>query len=211
MKLVCLANSWRPGGRCVAGIDLDTGQWVRPVPKNLKSVPDRFVHFGAHTLAPLDVVEVEVTMPQSPTKYQRENRVISSRQWRLIEKLRPAQVLKFCDNSTLVLHGSGKVVEPSVLDALHQAQWKSLELRHLKRVAFAQDKRKPNHWTASFSSGAADYTLNVTCPVATEMLNRGRKLPEECLLTLSLTEPIAYPKFNLPDLCYKLIAAVVPL
>ena len=29
--LICLANSWKYGERCIAGIDIHTGQWVRPV------------------------------------------------------------------------------------------------------------------------------------------------------------------------------------
>ena len=31
IRFLCLAVSRRPGGRCIAGIDLDTGNWIRPV------------------------------------------------------------------------------------------------------------------------------------------------------------------------------------
>ena len=27
--IVCLANSYKHGGRCIAGIDIDNGQWIR--------------------------------------------------------------------------------------------------------------------------------------------------------------------------------------
>lgn len=30
-RIVCLANSFKKGGRCVAGIDLETGRWMRPI------------------------------------------------------------------------------------------------------------------------------------------------------------------------------------
>jgi hypothetical protein len=30
-RIVCLANSWKLEERCVAGIDLDTEKWIRPV------------------------------------------------------------------------------------------------------------------------------------------------------------------------------------
>jgi hypothetical protein len=30
-RIVCLANSEKLQERCIAGIDLDTGKWVRPV------------------------------------------------------------------------------------------------------------------------------------------------------------------------------------
>ncbi|MCJ7778229.1 MAG: hypothetical protein MUP16_07945 [Sedimentisphaerales bacterium] len=31
-RIICLANSYKHGGRCIAGIDQDTGKWIRPVP-----------------------------------------------------------------------------------------------------------------------------------------------------------------------------------
>ena len=65
MKLLVLANSYKLGNRCVAGIDLDTGKWVRPVSqspggaipehKTAVSKSGRFV-----PVLPLDVVEFEV-------------------------------------------------------------------------------------------------------------------------------------------------------
>ena len=30
-RIICLANSWKIQERCIAGIDIDTGKWVRPV------------------------------------------------------------------------------------------------------------------------------------------------------------------------------------
>lgn len=34
IRMICLANSRKIGGRCVAGIDVNTGEWVRPVRDN---------------------------------------------------------------------------------------------------------------------------------------------------------------------------------
>ena len=39
-QLICLASSWRPGGRCIAGIDPQTGAWVRPVPFHGGAIPE---------------------------------------------------------------------------------------------------------------------------------------------------------------------------
>ncbi len=30
-EIICLAASTRTGGKCVAGITVDTGKWIRPV------------------------------------------------------------------------------------------------------------------------------------------------------------------------------------
>ena len=65
MRLLVLANSYKLSNRCVAGIDLDTGKWIRPVGQLLDgSILEhktavrkngRFV-----PVVPLDVVEFEV-------------------------------------------------------------------------------------------------------------------------------------------------------
>jgi len=213
VKLVCLANSWRPGGRCVAGIDLDTGQWIRPVPNSGGAIPESAIHFGNHELAPLDVIELDVTQPVSTTKYQRENRVIASRPWKLLGVLKPADLLKYCDTSRSILHNSQKVVRPLTLETLPPAQWKSLELREVTTASFSHDPRK-NRWLVDFSTMgrlSTHFSLPMTDPIATEKLNRGGKIGEECLLTLSLTEPIAIPQHDIPELCYKISAAVIEL
>jgi hypothetical protein len=214
MRLVCLANSWRPGGRCVAGIDLDSGDWVRPVPKGGSAIPENAVHFGVHVLVPLDVVEFNVAIPKSATRYQRENRLITSSQWAITGKLSSSDVVKYCDSSPSVLHGPHKVVEPSDLDALTPDAWKSLELRHVTHVKYSKDPYKNERWVTTFRTSGRfpkEYSLKLTDPVATGKLQRGISLPSECLLTISLTEPYALPQFNKPELCYKLVAAVIDL
>jgi len=69
LEFVCLANSWREGGRCVAGVRTDDpATWVRPVPRgNGPLSEDSCRGFG-----PFDVVRVEVT-GQTPDRYQPEN------------------------------------------------------------------------------------------------------------------------------------------
>src|SRR6266700_4124926 len=137
VKMVCLANSWRPGGHCVAGIDLDTGEWIRPVPKGAKAIPDPATHFGKHDLAPLDIIELEIAISKSTTKYQRENRIVTSSGWKLIGTLKAADVMKYCDKSTSVLHSSSKIVDPADLEILPPEKWRSLELRHVSNATFS--------------------------------------------------------------------------
>jgi hypothetical protein len=212
--MVCLANSWRPGGHCVAGIDLDSGEWIRPVPKGARAIPDVATHFGKHDLAPLDVIELEVAAPRVMTKYQRENRIVTSSRWKLVDTLKAADVVKYCDKSSRVLHGTSKVVDPGDLEILPPAQWHSLELRHVSNATYSRDPRKQDKWVVAFSTSgrsSSTFSLSLTDPVVTGRLNDGRKIGPNCLLTLSLTEPIAYTQFNLPELCYKLVAAVIPL
>lgn len=193
---------------------MDTGQWVRPVLKGCDAIPDDATLFGNHRLAPLDVIEVDLAEPHLTTKYQRENCIITSKNWQLSGTARASDVLQYCAKGLSVLHGRHKVVEPAVLEAKSPQEWASLELRRLPSVIFEPHERKPGNWVANFSTAGllgASYSLSVTDPVAEERLKGGENLDGEWLLTISLTEPIAYPQFNLPELCYKLVAAVIPI
>jgi len=42
-------------------------------------------------------------------------------------------------------------------------------------------------------------------------LNKKEKIKPECLLTVSLTEPKEFKEYGKPELCYKLVAAVIKL
>lgn len=79
-RFVCLANSHKHGGRCLAGIELDeqddlvrtqTGglRWIRPVwPDRTGAIP--FYHVDKIRL--LDIIEMDVTKP-APDGFQVEN------------------------------------------------------------------------------------------------------------------------------------------
>ena len=65
MKLLVLANSYKLGNRCVAGIDLDAGKWVRPVSQLPGgSIPEKKTEVSKNgrfePVLPLDIVEFEV-------------------------------------------------------------------------------------------------------------------------------------------------------
>jgi hypothetical protein len=75
IQLLVLANSKKAGGRCLAGIDTQTLQWIRPITDHQHcEVPTAFT-LNKETnrqLRPLDLIEIEITEPL-PLKYQREN------------------------------------------------------------------------------------------------------------------------------------------
>ena len=75
IQMLVLANSKKSGGRCLAGIDTQTLQWVRPITDNLHcEVPTKNT-LNKETdkqLRPLDIIELEIT-EHHPLKYQREN------------------------------------------------------------------------------------------------------------------------------------------
>jgi hypothetical protein len=207
--MICLANSWREHGRCVAGIRQSFGKWIRPVPKGGGAIPAQNIQFDGGELAPLDVVEMRVRRPAEITHFQFENREILDWDWEIVDTVEIDEVMQYCSKSPTVLHNHSKVIEPSVMNALRPEQWVSLQLVHAKNVIFRQDPRNDSRWVAEFSLSrfGPDYQIKVTDPIATERLNAGGQIGRNCLLTVSLTEPIAL--YDLPELCYKVVAAVI--
>jgi hypothetical protein len=83
--MLCLANSIKYGERCLAGIRLDTGGWIRPVSDAEGSalVESQYTTAGDHIPSPLDTIEIKVKQ-QRPKYNQPENWVIADDDWRLI-------------------------------------------------------------------------------------------------------------------------------
>ncbi len=212
-RLICLANSWREGGRCVAGIDQRTGQWIRPVPPGGGPIDAARTAIAGRQIAPLDIVEIPVNKPQAPTRYQRENWDILNWNWRLLGRATLADLLPHCSPAAIVLFNNGRAVKPPLLEHLDPSEWCSLELLHVTNAQFEPDPKKLHRWQVHFTRGllATEYTLPLTDPLATDRLARGECLSPNCLLTASLTVPIEMPQFQMPPLCYKVIAMAIEL
>jgi len=82
IELVCLANSRKPGGACVAGKNTEDGAWIRPVTADAGAVPDTRRRYGdGSSLNLMDVVGVPV-LEHVPTPLQGENWLVDlSRTW----------------------------------------------------------------------------------------------------------------------------------
>lgn len=73
IRLMLLANSAKHHERCLAGIDLATGNWIRPVTnRDSGSVPISRTILNGMPLKPLDIIELELTQRAS-LPWQREN------------------------------------------------------------------------------------------------------------------------------------------
>lgn len=207
-EIIILANSFRPGGYCMAGIDSRTGNWIRPVPRDGSRAIPKSV---AEKIGLLDVVEISLTLEMPRDRYQRENRFVASWDWKVVGHVPPKKIIKYCEDSTMVLHSHADYVEPKYFESLSFEHWKSLQLIRTN-VNFSKDTYKPSQWRASFLDGSSHpLHLKVTDSIIVNKLNSNTKVASDCILTISLTGPWAPPDDFQSERCYKLVAGVVEL
>ncbi|MCI3223981.1 hypothetical protein [Streptomyces sp. NP-1717] len=215
--LVCLANSRKISGRCVAGmVDDDSGEWVRPVSARLNgevSARERQYEDGMEPNV-LDIVSVPLLRPQ-PHDFQSENwllhpayywKKVGRIGWRgLLNLEQPPSALWVNGFSTY--HGNDDrlpIEEVSTLsDSLRLIRITDLTLQvHVPGAAFGDQKRVLR---AHFSHARHEHILRVTDPAyEQEYLAKSEGTYElgESFLTVSLGEP--YEGY-----VYKLVAAII--
>lgn len=221
VDMLCLANSRKYSERCVAGLRLDGGGWVRPIGPNehgtLHAGHYR-LHNGAYAQV-LDVLRLELGEPR-PEPHQPENWLVGHGSWRLLE--RPAGA-RHCDlvrphivaGPNLFGNRGDRVPLATLSNAPVDASLALVKPASFRwQVTTARSGR--SQLRASFALDSALYNLAVTDPIWEARLRSrvaGTYSPEateiqadeELLLTISLGEPF------LDGCCYKLIAAVIVL
>lgn len=219
--IVCLANSRKPGGRCVAGkvvTETGFGEWVRPVsarPGGELSHTDRQFSSGAEP-ALLDIIHIAMTKP-SKHDYQRENHTIDeTKYWGLAEKLTYADAQKALDKMPPDLWGvnfgssysgqNDRVPLDQISNFNHTLRLiKVTDLRiHVSAegAAFGNAKRKVRGY---FSYLLHHYAFSITDPII-----EGKYLADKdgcysignALLCVGISEPHQ-------GYAYKLIAGVI--
>ena len=218
-RIVCLANSRKLSGRCIAGRewnDARAGRWIRPVSDRdgqEVSEYERQYEDGSDSQV-LDIIDVPVRQPR-PKDYQTENWLLDSEYyWEKTGRLSVAQLSRLLDPvAPLWIDGhntySGRndkiplEVAVSLGDSLRLIRVDGLQLIVFKPgEAFGNNKRRVQ---GRFSHAGKEYALWVTDPhVERRYLAKldGSYGVGECYMTISLGEPYQ-------DACYKLIAAVI--
>jgi len=93
-RLLVLASSKKLAGRCLAGISLETGKWVRPV-SSLGGEALGIADCGIEGRYPrlLEIVRLE-TLEACPLAHQPENVLIPKQPWLLEPELAPRRVIE---------------------------------------------------------------------------------------------------------------------
>lgn len=86
-RIICLANSWKLKERCIAGIDIDTGKWVRPVCDSLYPedgrVPKNICLVDGREPELLDILEIPLADTGNNFDFESENLSVLRGQWKI--------------------------------------------------------------------------------------------------------------------------------
>ncbi|MFF9673891.1 hypothetical protein ACF1GS_19715 [Streptomyces eurythermus] len=108
-QLICLANSRKHRGRCIAGIDIKSNTWIRPIssrPGHEVSESERTYQNGAEPRM-LDVISMQLLRPRQ-SGYQRENWILdSSVRWTKLGQIGWADLYRMEQHPTQLWINSG--------------------------------------------------------------------------------------------------------
>jgi hypothetical protein len=208
-RFVCLANSLKEGGRCVAGIELDANhrpvfhnglpKWIRPVcPTDHGEIP---IH---HTIAfdLLDILEMNVTGSKAEG-YQSEN-VSFDPPFTKVGALEISSLAPLCDHRNTLFGNYGKAIAVDSIAALDHSL--VLIRTHKLKAEFRTNPSRKNkpQLRAGFEYHSTYYDLPVTDPIFQErILNHSCDLPDEDPIYLCVSIGIPWEGWH-----YKLVAGV---
>ncbi|MDB9439361.1 hypothetical protein PN450_21785 [Dolichospermum lemmermannii CS-548] len=211
-KIICLANSWKNQERCIAGIDLDTGNWIRPVsdryndgrvPRDIRLVEGREPEL-------LDILEIPLADTGENFGFESENLTILPGKWQLVGKAKPEDLFQYCSNNSYILHNPIKYVNPSYLNSLPFEQRSTLQLIHVINFSVEPNGEKKWRGTLETAYGQRLTDAKITDPIFIERLEAGYEITDDYyFVTVSLGMPWKHNDWEGEAPCWKLIAGVI--
>jgi hypothetical protein len=210
-RFVCLANSFKEGGRCLAGIELDQNnhpitenghtKWIRPICNTQHE--EVHTHLCSH-INILDIIEIDIINFPNIGSYHSENALFHESALHVVGKYTDS-LIGLCDNRRLIFGNRGKAVSQEAITNL------TYSLMFIRTDQFEvvgrtyENTSERTQIRLVFSYHGNQYDFPVTDP---DLLNRLRTNPDflkvynEAFLCLSMTIP-----WN--DWYYKLVAGAI--
>ena len=224
-QIICLANSAKYSERCVAGIEPDSRQWIRPVSDthpedgrvpSTTSVIDDGDMLTLAAVELLDVLEIPLDTTGPDFDFECENRSILPGDWTLVRKANAEEVLELINFGSPILHNFYKYVPIANIQALLFPERKTLELVYTDELTIISIPRRNGgtQWKGSFfmRNGLSFTELTITDNALLHQLDEGAAPEGPCLITLSLSLPHEFDGWTgPPNPCWKLIAGVIEL
>jgi len=222
VELLCLANSDKHGNRCIAGLDLDTGNWIRPVSDSDDGglSPHQYLTRDCHDPRPLETIEFTL-IESDPEPHQPENWIIGDNSPRFCDDNiddRKAQFLLNNIHSKPHLFGDkkSKIEYSNIKESQINS---SLELIRPESPQF-KIRDRDNQPRATFELRGASYDLPITDPIWKDKIQSEDVLSGMDLVhepASAYTEANKRPLFTISlgspyeGTCYKLVAAIIPV
>jgi hypothetical protein len=220
VELICLANSRKHSGRCVAGIRRDGQGWIRPVAKSDDGTlfQEHFLLKGGTEPRLFDVIKIGLDAAR-PGPHHPEDWTLTRSQWVLIR--RPAEEKDIKSLESNLVRGAellrNDLDRISTDDVAKRPLTSSLALVEPTTLSWqiTRSFRGNRQTRARFRVGKAFYDLSVSDPIWEYRLRDlqigdygpeavGLSRNQRVWLTISLTEPLG-------GYHYKLVAAVLLL
>ncbi|MDV3427079.1 MAG: hypothetical protein LIR50_07830 [Bacillota bacterium] len=111
-RIVCLANSRKESLRCVAGIDVDSGEWIRPVLKNGAGLSfDNITCNDGSMPKLLDVINIGL-IDREEDYLQPENYLIDrSFRWKKVGRLNVNDLKKYISSEKYIFYDECKRIQ----------------------------------------------------------------------------------------------------
>jgi hypothetical protein len=208
--IVIFANSVKHHQHCVAGKDIITKEWIRPVGDEngceLQDEQTKYKNkYGKYFAKPLQKMKIKF-VKKSPLLNQPENYIISDKIWEQKYTLDPKEIINYIDNPTnlwidntcnndrinyhLIENGTINIEQ-----SLYLIQVKKIHIYWKDRSNFEQNPQRKG----IFEYNQVTYDLPLTDPNFSEFEEQDL---ENKFLCISLGE-----EFN--GYCYKLIASIL--
>ncbi len=217
-RIVVLANSWKHHDWCIAGIDLDTGKWVRPVTDlDDGRVPRTAMKLDGCFPALLDVLEIPLAPTGPDYDFESENRSILPGVWRHKGALSAQDLHRYVERPPCILHNHNRYVTCEEMQHKPFGERITLQLIRVDRLRIRDARRNPagrHIWKGIVPSGGRWLEANITDPMLHGRLDRCEGPPPgPCLVTMSLSMPHKPPHWpaDAKPAYWKLIAGVVEL
>lgn len=210
-RFVCLANSYKEKGRCVAGIELDKKnnpillerpKWIRPISDLAHGeIPNEIVE----NYQILDIIELE-TIKENPTGYQSENVTFKTDSIQKIDTFDKNKLEHFCENPKYIFLTRYPSLSKEVIQELDHS------LIFIKPSTFKviektyEGASHPKHRLV-FEYNGFEYDFSITDPVFLAKYQHNHNLLDEIdELYLCLSVGV---KFEKTEKYYKLVAGII--
>ena len=209
-EIVVFANSVRMREHCVAGKEIESKQWIRPVSRNGGEISTAqcTVSDGKDPVRPLQKIEIDVDGPYTSIKTQPDNWLIGKDKWQHIGEITRGEIGPYLDSPD-ALWGTGDRVPYSEIEDGNMTIEQSLYLVKVSKLQVYSrtlDSEK-TQIRASFYYKENYYDLSLTDPYSEE--HRNRTHYQEEVLCVSLAGKKFKPRGDTNYYYFKIAAALI--